>query len=161
MGILNLGNVGYTLEQYGLRSERALLYIFASGTDNLCPLFEDYDLRTMIANPMQANGEGKFEICYLPEGSYRVVIKSNQGETLIDQSGVSIMPNAGLGIRQGFCRVIDLLNDTFFSYAEETGLIEITTGEILRVSHGNHHYKVLPEDATEHHLLTQGVSVVI
>lgn len=66
------------------------MYVYNLGGDTLAPVYEDRDLTSMIANPVIATASGRFPLCYLVDGRYRVVFHDANDTPVIAVSEVAV-----------------------------------------------------------------------
>ena len=72
----------------GTPAAGARLFVYASGTDNLASIYSDPALSIIQENPVIADGRGYFPVFYALEGTYKVVIQSENGSPISEVQGV-------------------------------------------------------------------------
>jgi len=75
MGKLDLRNVRQVPEYASTPISGAELRIYNISSDVLSVVYRDPDLTHTRANPLKANTQGHFPICYLIDGEYRLEIE--------------------------------------------------------------------------------------
>lgn len=134
----------------------ASCHVYARGSDRVVALYADADLTVLKQNPVKANSEGIFDLSYLRDGQYRLVIQAADGRDLLFDglTDVRSMRSTRGGIL--FEHVSELLSDTRVQYGSGWGAMTVGAGDFLQVCRGDHSYEVLAEDASEHDLVTPG-----
>jgi len=66
----------------GQPASGALLYTWLSGTSTPQAVYSDSALLTPRSNPVEADANGIFPICYLAAVSYRVLVTTSDGQTI-------------------------------------------------------------------------------
>ena len=156
MGLLNLDQAHQALDGAGDPAPHAQRFVYLAGTAALAPLYKDADLTVRQANPMTSNALGEFDLCYLVDGSYKVLIKSEHDVILLEQDDVKVGSAMAIGVAAIFHDAAELLDDTVLSYTGETGHRRIIAGEIVQVASGDFTYRVAASDAVDHHRITAG-----
>lgn len=156
MGVLNFNEMNQTIASGDNLPPFSKMYIYAAGTDVLLPVFQDNHLTEMQANPVTADDFGHFDICYLVNGTYRIVVRGSDGQMVLDKDNVSIRTELESGIVRSFTRVDDMLANRSLSYRAGRGLQAVQPDELVYVSKGDFSYQIAPETATDHHLQTAG-----
>ncbi|MEP4196183.1 MAG: hypothetical protein ABJL99_11190 [Aliishimia sp.] len=133
------------------------LYVFALNSEVFVPLFEDSDLTTSTANPLEADHNGNFAPAYLVDGVYKLVLRSQTEKLIMVQQEVTVahVTQNSAGQRE-FLTLPALLSDASLSYSTAQVYSRVVVGEILRVTDSNYGYEVADETATDHHEITAG-----
>lgn len=132
------------------------VYIYNRASDSLAPIFLDDCLQKMTANPMVADSEGNFEICYLTKGDYRVVIRSRDDQIVLGRYDIAVQGDMETSFVRSFHSFSNMVADRSLSYRAGTGRKVVRNDALVHVSKGDFAYQVAPETATDHHLLTKG-----
>lgn len=154
MGLLNLNSV---LAGAGLPPAP-----FAQGEiqfqdrEQLVRLFADPDLTSTLPNPLVADAEGVFDLCFLIDGTYRILFTDGQGQPMTDVDEHFVRNADGRGILNGFPDFGALEDDLTMSYAERRGSLRVTDGDFVKVLDGDRAYRVAPEGATDAPIVTRG-----
>lgn len=156
MGILNLPAINQARDSFGQPVPRARRYVYAAGTDTLCPIFEDPGLTNQQANPMLADETGTFSLCHLMDGNYRVELRDTGGKLLHAEDGLRIRSPLVSGIAVSMSSFSHLLEDSVLSYDESKKSHSVAAGDVIHVLDGNAHYRVAAPDAADHHTATTG-----
>ena len=156
MGFLNLNNSD-VLENFSEGATPfARLYIYVEGRETLAPLFLDDALTETVANPMIADEQGIFNLCYLIKGSYRIVVRSPDGRSILGESAVAVQSDMDTSFAKAFPSVSDLMSDEILAYRQARGRTSLQAEAFLYVNRGGFSYQIAPETASDHHLTTQG-----
>lgn len=156
MGLLKSAGIDRAVNGQGAPVPRAKRHVFAAQSETLCPIYRDSDLTVMHANPMVADVNGFFELGYVLDGEYRIVIEAPDGASLFEADGVAIGSAPDSGEVRSFGTVQDLVADTLLSYAKGTGKVRVSAGSNLRVAEGGFTYRIAAPGAGDHHLETAG-----
>ena len=151
MGLLTLTQVAQLQPYLERPLSGSQMFVYAPGTDNLSPIFGDEDLTETRPNPVMSDANGNFPLCYLLNGTYRVVIRSNQSKPLGEAQNVVVstpVPNVA--------SVEDLLSDQSLDYNAGIGKHLVRAGDIVRTSRGGYVYQVADVAAIDSHLTTAG-----
>lgn len=97
MGFLNFAASSQFLSYTDAPVAHAKLFIYASGTDGLAPVFRDRNLTFMMANPVIADAAGTFCDFYLEDGTYRIVVLDRRGRQILTEDGVTSRPALSIG----------------------------------------------------------------
>lgn len=79
----------YEFDDNGERAPAATAEFFDSGTSTPRAVYQDSDLSDPHANPVLADGNGRWPAVYLPFGDYKYTLKTSGGTTLITIDGIS------------------------------------------------------------------------
>lgn len=88
MGLLCRNSIHWAVDANGQPVPHARRYVFVAGKDVLSPVFLDPGLTLQQANPMVADSEGYFQLCYAMDGRYRVIIKCPRGKVLTREDDI-------------------------------------------------------------------------
>lgn len=132
------------------------MYVYKQGTVNLAPVYHDRDLTTMIANPVVGTPSGKFPLCYLVDGRYRVEFHNEKDKLMLSMDNVVVADDVSLGSIFDVADVDELLNDETLSYSDAPEYQQVKVGQVLRVAEDNHLFTCMPEDSENYHLATKG-----
>lgn len=72
----------------GTPAAGARLFVYANGTDNIVPTYSDSVLTIKNTSPLIADGRGYFPVFYVPDGTYKVRIESDNGALISEAQGV-------------------------------------------------------------------------
>lgn len=156
MGILNEAQLNVAETPSGERVVGARRYIYSADSDVLSPLYQDSDLTIPFSNPMTSLEDGRFALCYLVNGTYRIVIQDKAGTVLHEQESVEIEHNREIGFVRGFKTLDELLSDGVLSYEAHPGKQTVREGCLVQVIDGAFSCYVADDLATNHHLTTAG-----
>ncbi len=156
MGVLDIPNESIFPGLSDLIAPGTRLSIFRAGSEIHSRLFEDADLTKMIANPLKADDQGRLPHCFLPDGLYRIILRSREGRELYALDNVRVRSARKLDFSYSFRTIRDLLADTSLSYDTTPGRWTILPGDILQVLGGGFTYKVLPPEDPAADLVTPG-----
>lgn len=156
MGLLCRKSIQRATSESGQPMPRSKRYVFAAGRDFLAPVFSDPGLTRQLANPMVANENGDFDLCYTIDGQYRVVIESPRGQVLTREENVVVGSILEQGFARGFATPQEIIDDQLLSYESETGRIQVEPGQFVKTALGSFTYQVAPSDAGCPHLTTAG-----
>lgn len=134
-----------------------LMYVYALNSEVFVPLFEDPDLTTMQANPLEADVNGNFPPCFLVDGVYKLVLRTRRGKLVMVQQEVTVssVSQNGAGQRE-FLTLSDLLADNSLSYTTSEANARVVVGEVLRVTDSNYGYEVAEANVPNAHVTTAG-----
>lgn len=162
MGLLNVETLHKTAADSDVPVQGEQWFIFFDGTQQLCPLFENAELTQSTANPMVADESGRFDLCYLMDGSYSAVMADGQGVPLIDAVRVTISSPLSLGAVQTFQTQGELRADSLMRYDPDGLGVVVQPGTLISVAEGHFSYKVVPAEASFYHCTTaNGVKLCV
>ncbi|MGX9357529.1 hypothetical protein ACS3SW_20805 [Roseobacteraceae bacterium S113] len=156
MGLITNPTVNSAQTAQGAPAPFAKRYIYHAGSDTLSRLFRDPHLTEPRSNPMHADENGVFELCYLVNGSYRVMIEDRRGNELMNEDNIVVDGDLLEGQLRVFGTGQEILNDTLLSYAEGGSTIVARPGQTLLAADSGCGYRVAPADVTDFHLQTAG-----
>lgn len=171
MGLLNHLAVLQAVTSDGVPVAGALRYIYRSDADMLARIYQDSALTHTVANPMVADTNGEFGMCYLEEGVYRVVITDARGNTLLEVDDIRIDSTLRTDLAQSYTSVEHLLSDTTLTHdsmpagetADSENYLEpprtsypIAAGTKIRVASQEFTYEVAEPTSADHHVVTAG-----
>lgn len=158
MGVIQVSEAQFARDENGNIAPRAQMYVFNNNCSALVDVYAEASLtsNTIQENPLKADDEGRFGICYLHDGQYRVIIKSENGKVLKELDSVKVSSPLAMGIVREFTTVSDLLADVVLSYSAGRGCYKIMPGEFVTVADGRYSYVVAEEAAVDVHLTTIG-----
>lgn len=154
MGFLDANNSSQVVNYNGGTLANAKLYAYAAGTEKLARVFQDKDLTTMRANPMTADDSGRFDICYLVNGDYRLVITTARGQVIMDEDNVPVSSTFANGVTRAFHEFSDLTADKTLSYQRGVGLQKVRPQDLIQVHRSGVNYEVAEADATDYQAIT-------
>ncbi|GGB26426.1 hypothetical protein GCM10011324_40290 [Allosediminivita pacifica] len=156
MGILN-PNDASQLPNYGSQPvPHARAYVYWAGTEVMSPLYKDPHLTVSCSNPLVADENGQFDLCYVVNGNYRLQVVDPRGREIAHADAIPVHVPKAHGIFKGFETVSELLADHVLSYAPGRGREQILPGQLVRVNEGGFAYRVAPEGAQDANLVTAG-----
>ncbi|WP_370311645.1 glycosyl hydrolase family 28-related protein [Sagittula sp.] len=132
------------------------MYVYEQNSVTLSPVYRDRDLTTMIANPVMATPAGRFPLCYLVDGRYRVEFRDRNDALVLSINDVAVADDVSLGSIFDVADVDELLNDRTLSYSADPEYQQVKVGQVLRVAEDNHLFTCMPEDSENYHLMTRG-----
>lgn len=144
-----------TVEEITAGRPDCQFYVTAANRGVLMPIYGDPDFIATIANPMTSDTAGLFDLFYLPDDDYRILVQSNTGETLYFADNVYVKSAEGADAAHVFTSAEALLEDTTLSYDDEEGSARISAGEIIHIYEIGASYRVAEEAAFDHHLITE------
>ena len=162
MGRLTLNAAQRALDGDGAPVSAARLCVYVAGSDIQSPIFEDFHLTQIQANPLIADDEGYFAPIHLIDGSYRVVVETAQGRVLSDDDMVSVVTQLQSGTAAGgfsFATLTDLLTDTALTYTAAQP-DTVVPGDLVQVQVPGLLYEVAPEAEVAAHATTATASPV-
>lgn len=134
----------------------AMMFVYAAGTDSLMPVYEDPSLTSTQANPLTADATGRFDLCYVRDGLYRIEVRRPNDRVLFSNDNVVVRSSMTVGATSNFMTVASMLADTWLSYSTGKGRIRVVPGEVISVAEGGFSYKVAASDADDFHVQTAG-----
>ena len=155
MGILNISAI---CDRAGLAPQdiaQSHCFVYKKGTVSLAPVFIDSNLTNTVANPIKTNANGVFDPVFLIDGGYEVIIR-NLEDTALASEDILIQPVLIPHAASEFASSANLLSDTTLAYSKTEQTQEAGAGELLRTVDTGNVYRVLPADATDPHVTTQG-----
>ncbi|PYG25487.1 hypothetical protein [Pelagimonas varians] len=144
------------IEAMGHVMAHARCYVYSGDSDSLYPLYEDSGMTRPLANPIIADAEGAFDLCYIMEGTYRMLIYSQEGQFLYEKLEAFVQDTMVPQCIGEFQAVPQLLSDTVMSYDVTRKRQTVTEGRFVTVFGGPYGYQIASADATDHDLITQG-----
>ncbi|KMK65210.1 hypothetical protein [Puniceibacterium sp. IMCC21224] len=156
MGLLNPNDAQQMPAYFAAPVPYARLLVLAPGADTLCAIYRDPDLTEMLANPLKADADGRFDLCHVVDGVYRIVVQTMDGQTVLDQDNLAIRSSRSFGVAHGFRTTDEMRADTVLSYTDGFGRQTVSPGGIVSVADGGYSYAVAHFDAVDHHLATAG-----
>ncbi len=133
------------------------LFVFERNSEVFVALFEDPDLTTSIANPLEADENGNFPPCFLVDGTYKLVLRSQSGKLLnVWQEIIVTHVTQNVAGQREFTTIEDLELNTSLLYDTHLETARVLPGEIISVTDGSYHYEVASETVTDQHITTQG-----
>jgi len=156
MGLLNLPNSRIALNGSGDPVDGAKLEVFYAGRDTRSPIYLDANQTRMTANPMLANAMGRFQLCYVSEGDYRVRVTAPNGEVLYDIDNVAVQASPASLVKSVFNSVRNLMDDELLSYSKAVGQTIVAEGDVLTVIGDEYSYSVVGGTDPSYHLETAG-----
>lgn len=156
MGLLNLESASIALDHNSTPVAHAKKYIMWAGTDQVCPVYSDVGLTTMMANPLVADENGQFELCFLVDGDYKVVITTDRDKILFSQDDISVTSPLSFGTAKTFNTVSQLLADRVLGYGVALGRRRVSLGENITVNECGFTYRVLSPSASAPDVITAG-----
>ncbi|WP_417210226.1 glycosyl hydrolase family 28-related protein [Antarctobacter sp.] len=156
MGLLKLDIAGQAMDATNTPVPRAKRYIYAAGTDRLAPVFTDRGLTVQQTNPMTADENGEFGLCFLIDGDYRITIEAEQGQVLFQQDNVIVKSYFALGDGATFRSISQLRADFGLSYTKKSGRIPVAAGDTIMVAEGGHTYSVVGSNVSDPDIVTAG-----
>ncbi|MEL7012660.1 MAG: right-handed parallel beta-helix repeat-containing protein [Pseudomonadota bacterium] len=127
---------------------------YDAGTTTEVDCFSDVGLTIAQANPLTADAGGKFADTYLPEGTYKCIVRDGDGVTLNERDHIEIGQNLTIGVTRGYSTATLLLADTVMAYTAGAGKHLVSEGEYVQA--GGFRYTVAASAAADHHLTTAG-----
>ena len=162
MGLLFPTNTNQLQNPSSAAVPGAKLYVYYAGTNNLSPVYNDPGLTNTRPNPMLANELGEFDLCYLIDGEYKVVVQDTKGQELLSADDISVRSNETNGIAWGFRSVQELLDDVTLSYSQGVGKIQVKEFDLITACGGRFAYQIAGADEATHHLTTaNGVKLFV
>ncbi|WP_172297227.1 ubiquitin-activating E1 FCCH domain-containing protein [Pseudoruegeria sp. HB172150] len=156
MGLFNLESANHALDGSGNPVPGARKFIYVAGSDTLAPIYRDSGLTITQSNPLKASSDGAFDLCYLVDGNYKVVILSPIKETLFAQDNITIGSSVSLGIKHGFRTVEEIEENKILSYAAGTGRAKVVPGDIILASTAATYFRIADQGAVDAHAETAG-----
>lgn len=133
------------------------LFVFERNSEVFVALFEDPDLTISIANPLEADENGNFPPCFLVDGTYKLVLRSQSGKLLnVWQEIIVTHVTQNIAGQREFTTIEDLELNTSLLYDTHLDTARVLPGEIVSVTDGSYHYEVASETVTDQHITTQG-----
>ncbi|WP_299938811.1 hypothetical protein [uncultured Pelagimonas sp.] len=156
MGLVNLNNTAQVADYSGNGTAGRRARFFQANSDILAPIYADPNLTVTMAQPIVADEHGQFELSYLIDGAYRVVITDSGNDVLHDVPDIEVSAEAEQGYRRVFLSMSHLLEDSSLSYSEQTGQRRIRPGAVLRVLQENTDFRVVDAEDADYHTETAG-----
>lgn len=156
MGKLNVSDQVQMKGFSGDAEPGSRMYIYQVQKDALVPLFRDPGLTELLAQPQVANESGRFALCYLMDGRYRVVIRDAADRTVLGQGVVYVGNGADGCPAREFPDAACLRSDQSLSYIEGAGLQKIDAGMTVRLSDSGCIFRVEQADTLSCHVRTLG-----
>lgn len=72
----------------GTPAAGARLFVYANGTDNEQITYSDPACTIKNTSPLIADGRGYFPVFYCPNGTYKVIIETDNGALISETQGV-------------------------------------------------------------------------
>lgn len=140
----------------GAPADKARLYVYGAGSDNLVPLYLDPELTHLRENPLIADAQGRFDICHAMDGTYRIRICDKRGAVLQEIGGVEVSRMGEQGFARSFAAPADMLADKTMAYAAQPGRVQVRPGQLIKSVSGGFVYEIAPEGEARPHLTTAG-----
>lgn len=156
MGLINAGTLTQALDANGSPVPFATCHIYHEGTEQLATLFEDPALTFKMANPLRADADGFFNLCYALSGKYVLEFHRPRGGVLRSVISHTVQAPFSASKVNEFASLDDLLADGVMGYAGSGRRVSVLPGELLRVATGGFTYKVAPQDVNFAHFTTAG-----
>lgn len=156
MGLLRFETINRALDAQDAPIAGAHRFVYRTGTSTLTRLFRDPGLSQMQANPMVSGSDGSFDLCFVVDGSYRVVIEDPNGKIIRDYDGISVGSALEFEIEHQFPDIAALTADTVLGYSNGFGRYRVAAGHLIQVTHGDLTFEVAPEGASDGHLTSGG-----
>ena len=158
MGTLTHPSALVARDQQGTPVPFAQMSVYAVGSVNLCPIFSDFHLTVMQQNPVRADANGVFPICYLLDGEYKLETVDRRGKVMetVDDVAVETVIVGAADANPIFATVADVLGTPTLSYTDGEGLRVVSEGDIVSVADGAVSYRVAAAAAGDQHVTTAG-----